>query len=214
VVSAIVLSLVYVITRPDFIEEYDPPLITQAPRPIPVPVNLPIDGIFAILGAVAPSTNPDTPMLARYHFGDGLAVDALNSVVYAVTLTTTRRSWNGNQVGVPERVARGRLAMLGQITEREGPVTSPFPVSGYQVYTSPEDRPLHILVTEVRPPNGCYDVQVDLAPQVIGRVLRGDETFAAVARRGGTMQWVSVLVRVVSRAMDGPYAGRAVCEAS
>ena len=54
-VSAVVLSLVFVITRPDFIEEYDPPLINQAPRPFPVPVNLPIDGVFALLGTVAPS---------------------------------------------------------------------------------------------------------------------------------------------------------------
>ena len=69
--------------------------------------------------------------------------------------------------------------MLGEIIEREAPVVSPFLVGGYQVYASPEARPRQTLVTEVRPPNGCFDVQVDLAPQVIGRVLRGDETFTA-----------------------------------
>jgi hypothetical protein len=55
-------------------------------------------------------------------------------------------------------------------------------------------------------------VRVEVAPRVIGTATRADETFVAVARRGGTTTWVVHRVRVVSRALRGPYAGPPACE--
>ena len=202
----IVIVLIYLITKPTFHERFDPPFLTSDARPFPVATDAPIDAAFAIFGTITPSVHPDSPSLARYRFEPGVFVDALNSAVYAITLTSTERVWNGNRVGLTEQLARGRLALLGDIAERPTRAANPFPVGSWLVFTDAAARGARVLTARVRPPNGCFDVQVQLSPRIIGELTRGDETFVAVARRGGTPEWVVVQVRVVSRALDGPYA--------
>lgn len=209
---AVIAVLLLYIARPTFTLGNDPPLLREEARPFPVQLGMVIDGVFALFGSVPPRVNPDSPSLARYQFEPGVVVDALNSTVYAVTLTTIDRAWNGNRVGLPERQARGRLALLGAIQEPDDATPAPFPVGSYLVYTEAAVRPRRRLVAEIRPPNGCYDVQVDIAPRIIGTVTRGDESFVVVARRGRPMKWVAVMVRAVSRTMEGPYAGAPACE--
>ncbi len=203
---AIVIVLIYVITKPTFRERFDPPLLTSDAFPFPVAVDAPIDAAFAIFGTIAPSVNPDSPSLARYRFEPGVFVDALNSAVYAITLTSTERVWNGNRVGLTEQLARGRLALLGDIADESTRAANPFPVGPWLVFTDGAARSARVLTARVRPPNGCFDVQIQLSPRIIGEVTRDEERFVAVARQGGTPEWVVVQVRVVSRALDGPYA--------
>lgn len=202
--------LIWFLSRPTFVEEYVPPRTASDPRPFPVEPNTPIIGVFALLGTVPPQPAPEAPTLARHDFG-GVLVDALNGVVYAVTLVSPERTWRGHRVGLTEQTARGLLALQGEIREQPTPAGSPFPLGGFLAYRSVEALPLRVLAAEVRPPNGCYDVRVEIGPQVIGLAKRGDEAFVAVARRGGTLTWVVHRVQVVSRAMDGPYGGAAVC---
>ncbi|HEX9631183.1 MAG TPA: hypothetical protein VGA02_01870 [Gemmatimonadales bacterium] len=209
---AVAAVLVWVITRPTFESALLPPVPTSDARPFPVAPNTPIIGAFALFGPRAPEVNPDSPTLARYDFGEGTLVDALNGVVYAVTLESPDRSWEGNRVGMEETRARGTLALLGPLADEEPAASAPFPLGGYLAYRRLADLPRRHLTAAVRPPNGCYDVRVEVAPRVIGTATRADETFVAVARRGGTTTWVVHRVRVVSRALRGPYAGPPACE--
>jgi hypothetical protein len=204
--------LVWVITRPTFAPALVPPAPTGDARPFPVAPNTPIIGAFALLGPQTPQVHPDGPTLARYDFGQGTFVDALNGMVYAVTLELPDRSWEGNRVGTEETRARGTLAMLGALAEEEPPAAAAFPLGGYLAYRNLDALPRRQLRAAVRPPNGCYDVLVEIAPRVIGTATRDDETFVAVARRGGAPTWVVHRVRVVSRALRGPYAGPPACE--
>jgi hypothetical protein len=209
---AIVAGLAWVISRPTFEPALLPPPQSGAALPFPVVPNTPLIGVFALLGLQTPGVNPDSPMLARYDYGRGTFVDGFNGVVYAVSLELPDRIWEGNRVSTEETRARGTLALLGPLTEDAAPAMAPFPFGGYLTYRSVADLPRRRLSAAVRPPNGCYDVQVELAPRVIGTATRGDETFVAVARRGGAPTWVVHRVRVVSRAMRGPYAGPPACE--
>lgn len=211
-VALVVVSLLWIISRPTFEESLIPPPAVGEALPFPVQPNTPILGAFALLGPRTPGVHPDSPSLARYDFGSGTTVDVFNGIVYAVTLESPARSWQGNRVGTDERRARGVLSLLGPMTEDEGTAAAPFPFGGYLTYRRMADLPRRRLSAAVRPPNGCYDVQVDLAPQVIGTATRGDENFVAVARRGGEISWVTHRVRVVSRSMRGPYAGAPACE--
>jgi hypothetical protein len=154
------LGLLYLATRPTFAERYLPPLVSGEARPFPVEPNVPIVAAFALLGTVSPQVNPEAPALARYDFGGGAVMDALNGVVYAVTLDTPERTWHGHRVGLGEQPARGALALEGAIQEREPLPTSPFPFGGYLTYRSLDAVPMLVLSAEVRPPNGCYDVTV------------------------------------------------------
>jgi hypothetical protein len=204
--------LMWYVSRPTFAPTLQPPALSGEPLPFPVNPNTPILGAFALLGTRIPAVHPESPALARYDFGQGALVDVFNGVVYAVTLTSPQRSWEGNRVGVDQTRAQGGLALLGPVTEQESAVAAPFPFGGYLAYRGLADLPRRRLTAQVRPPNGCYDVQLVIAPQVIGTATRGDETFLAVARRGGAAALVVHEVRVVSRAMAGPYAGPPACE--
>jgi hypothetical protein len=208
----IVAVLAWVVTRPAFAPGVTPPMPTDEALPFPVAPNTPIIGTFALLGPRTAGVNPDSPILARYDYGQGTFVDVFNNLVYAVTLDAPDRSWEGNRVGTDETRARGTLALLGPVTDQEPGMRPPFPLGGYLAYRSLADLPRRLVSAAVRPPNGCYDVQVELAPRVIGTASRGDETFVAVGRRGGTPTWVVHRVRVVSRALAGPYAGPPACE--
>jgi len=205
-------GLAWLVTRPTFEAALVPPPATGDALPFPVTPNTSIIGAFALLGARTPGVNPDGPTLARYDYGQGTFVDVLNGVVYAVTLELPDRSWEGNRVSAEETRARGTLALLGPIREEAPGAVAAFPFGGYLAYRSLADLPRRRLTAAVRPPNGCYDVQVELAPRVIGTASRGDETFVAVGQRGGTPTWVVHRVRVVSRAMPGPYAGAPACD--
>jgi hypothetical protein len=209
---AIVAALMWYVSRPTFTPALQPPEPTAEPRPFPVVPNTPILGVFALLGTQVPAVHPDDPSLARYDFGQGALVDVFNGVVYAVTLTSPERAWEGNRPGVDQTRAQGGLALLGPVTEDTPPGAAPFPFGGYLAYRGLADLPRRRLTAEVRPPNGCYDVQLVIAPRIIGTATRGDETFLAVSLRGGTPSWVVHEVRVVSRAIPGPYAGPPVCE--
>jgi hypothetical protein len=212
VLVAVVAALMWYVSRPTFAPALVPPALTEEALPFPVTPNTPILGAFALLGPRAPGVHPESPPLARYDFGDGAVVDVFNGVVYAVTLTSPRRSWEGNRVGMAETRAQGGLALLGPVTAEEPAAAAPFPFGRYLAYRGMADLPRRWLTAAVRPPNGCYDVQLRIAPQVIGTATRGEETFLAVSRRGGVMSWVVHEVRVVSRAIAGPYAGPPACE--
>lgn len=209
--GALTLVFLYVLSRPTFTEGYIPPLATSDPLPLPIEPNTPVIGGFALLGPVPPEVNPESSTLARFDFGRGSLVDALNGEVYAITLVTPERTWRGNRVGLSETQARGHLALLGPIREDTVMRAAPLPLGGYVSYRSAATLPRRRLMTEVRPPNGCFDVVVDVAPQVIGVAVRSGDTGVAVARRGASPMWVVHRVRVVSRALPGPYAGPPVC---
>ncbi len=212
--GAVVLTvaLLWIISRPTFTESLVPMPPVGPALPFPVTLNAPVVGAFALFGPQNAEVSPDSPSLARYDFGKGTLLDALNGVVYAITLTTPERSWEGIRVGMAERSARGRLALLGPVREDDAPAGAPFPFAGYLAYRNLASLPERVITAEVRPPNGCYDVEATIAPQVIGTAARGDEAFVAVARRGGSASWVVHRVRAVSRALAGPYAGAPACE--
>ena len=79
------------------------------------------------------------------------------------------------------------------------------------MYPSLDERPVRTLRAEVRPPNGCLDVLVDLQPRAIGVLLDGDDRYAVVGRGEPTLDWVVTRIRVVSRAIRGPYAAGVAC---
>lgn len=206
------LVLMYEIARPSFTSDTIPPVPVGDARPVPVTPNIPLDGVFAVLGTVAPTVNPDTSALARFMYPDSVTVDVLNTTVYAVTLASGQRAWRGLRVGMDSTAAAGALALLGAVHAGIFRTASrPTAMSGYLTYPSLADRPRRLLISEVRPPNGCYDVQVELAPRVIGWVERGDHRFAAVARRDEPTTWVVDRIRSVSRLLPGPYAGPPAC---
>jgi hypothetical protein len=110
-----------------------------------------------------------------------------------------------------ERTAEGTIALLGS-PER---VSSANPrsqvIDGYVTFTSLDTRPVRTLRAEVRPPNGCYDVLVDLRPRAIGVLKDGDVRYAVVGREGDAFDWVVTQIRAVSRSRRGPYAGATAC---
>jgi len=199
-------------SRPTFEPQLIPEHVAGDALPFPAQPNVAVAGVLALLGAVPPQINPDSPTLARYDYGRGTMVDVLNGIVYAVTLTTPERAWNGARVGLDETRARGHLALLGEVQQRDLPLLGGLTVGNYITYPTLAALPRRVLVTAVRPPNGCYDVEMALAPQVIGYVTRGDQRLLAVARRGSLPWDVVHQVRVVSRALAGPYAGPPVCQ--
>jgi hypothetical protein len=210
-VGIVGLVMLWSVSRPTFEEGAIPPHLSGEALPFPVQPNVPIVGAFALVGTVPPQVNPDAASLARYDFGRGATVDVLNGIVYAITLTTPERAWNGARVGLDEVPARGQLALLGTVQVRAVPSLTARTVGNYVAYPTLEQLPHRLLTTAVRPPNGCYDVEMELAAQVIGTVTRGEEHFFAIARRGSVPRDVIHRVRVVSRSMPGPYAGRPAC---
>lgn len=208
----IVIPLIWIITRPNFVADPQPPIITTTPRPLAVLPNVPIDAAFGMLGTERPVVNPDTRALARYQWPDGVIVDALNGMVYAVTLTRGQRSWRGLQVGTPEEAARGEMALLGPLDEPpRGAPRRAILLEGYQVVPTLDDRPIRGLTAEIRPPNGCLDVQVTFTPRTIGRLRQDPNDLWALARGATPFEWVVGSIRLVSRTVPGPYAGRPDC---
>jgi hypothetical protein len=211
--AVVVLAITLIFfTGPSFREAMYPMVITGTPRPLPLNPNVSVTTAFGALGTRSPKANPDSPRLARYTYGTDLTVDASNGVIYAVTIRIPNRSWRGLHAGMPERAARGALALLGRLDEPDSaPVPGPEEVSGYWVYPSLDGRPIRRLQVSVRPPNGCYDVQIELQPQAIGTLAAGDRRYAVIGTDNAALDWVVTQVRVVSRSLRGPYSGVPAC---
>lgn len=213
-VAILVLAAILFFTSgPRFVRQAHPPEVEPVDiRPLPFDPGAPTNMVFAVLGTQAPSPHPDDQRLTRYVFGAELQIDALNEVVYAITVGVPNRSWQGLRVGVPELGARGALALLGTPEELpSGPRGELESRGRYYVYPSLDERPVRRLRAEIRPPNGCLDVLVDLRPRAIGVLLDGDNRYAVVGRGEPTLDWVVTQVRVVSRAIRGPYAAGVAC---
>jgi len=207
------LIVVLVITAgPRFTDAPSPATHAGVVRPLPIFPNYPVTSLFSALGPQPPQPNPTAGSLERYSYGTDLAIDAENGVVYAITMTVPNRTWRGLRVGMSETNAQGALAMLGAPRETQAPPgVAPDTVSGFVVYRSLAVRPRRALLAEVRPPNNCFDVLLDLQPRAIGVLTQGARRWAVVSRVGGPIDWVVTRIRVVSRSMPGPYAGEVVC---
>ena len=213
-IGAIVVLIIVLIffTGPAFREGMYPMPVSGTPRPLPLNPNVSITTAFGALGTRSPKANPDSPSLAQYTYGTDLTVDASNGIIYAVTIRIPNRSWRGLHAGMPERTARGALALLGNLSEpSSGTVPPPVELGGYFVYPSLEERPIRTMQVSVRPPNGCYDVQVEMRPQAIGVLADGDSRNAVVGTESAALDWVVTQVRVVSRSLRGPYSGVPAC---
>jgi hypothetical protein len=209
---AVLLIVLVLVSGPRYVEAPDPPEAVGDLRPLPLETGTPITTAFAILGTQPPRAAPDAPQLARYDYGTALAVDALNDVIYAITFSLPNRSWRGLVIGEPEQTVRGALALLGVPREMaQGPDPGLTTVAGYRVYPSLEQRPRRTLRVDVRPPNGCFDVDVDLRPRITGLLLRGATRYAVVGRGEVEPEWVAARVRVVNRSVAGPYAQGIAC---
>jgi len=210
----VILAAVVLLTSgPRFSAGTIPTPVAEAEvRPLPLVVNSPITMAFSALGTRSPRENPDNPRLMRYTFGSDLVIDAAGSSIYAITLRIPNRSWSGLRVGMSRQRAEGELALLGVPQEVTIPSsTAGQVVAGYRVFGSLETRPKLTLLAEVRPPNGCYDVFVDLQPQVIGTIDDGGVNYVAVAEEGGSLNWVVTEIRVVSRSRRGGYSASPAC---
>lgn len=213
VALAIALPLVWIIARAPFVADPQPPIQTTEARPLPVNPNLPIAAAFGMLGTLGPVANPDSRFLARYTWSEGITADALNGMIYAVTLTEGARSWRGLRVGDGEDATRGALALLGPVrTPTVGAQRGPILLDGYQTLSTLDERPIRRVVAEIRPPNGCLDVIVTLTPRAIGRLRQRQGDMWAIARGSAPFEWVVGTVRIVSRAVPGPYAGGPDCD--
>jgi hypothetical protein len=209
VIVGLIVALVLV-SRASFVAQPDPPDVIGEPRPIPIDPRQPITTVFAILGTQNPSVHPQDQSVERYSYGTELVVDAINGFVYSLDLGVANRTWRGLQVGMSEQEAEGYLALLAHPTPgAETAAAQPQVVSGYQVYPGPHDRPVRTRVAAVRPPNGCYDVIVDIQPRQLGLLITGEQRYSAVAREGETVHWVVTRIRVVDRSRAGPIDSRA-----
>lgn len=208
----VVLSALTILrSGPRFVEQPHPASPLGEILPLPIEPGQPITTVFAILGTRPPSPHPEARMLERYSYGTDLTVDALNQVVYDLVLEVPNRSWRGLHVGMTWQHAEGTLALLGVPREEQaGTPPRPDTLAGYVVYPSLQDRPRRTLKVEVRPPNGCFDVVVDLQPKAVGLVIEGKREYAAVGPPGAEEEWVVTKVMVVSRQLPGP-SGPAVC---
>ncbi len=213
IVAIVVLVIALILfSGPTFREGMYPVAVTGTPRPLPLNPNVNVTSAFGTLGTRSPKANPDSPRLARYTYGSDLSVDASNGIIYAITIRIPNRNWRGLHAGMSEQTASGALALLGRPTE---PIAAappqPQELGGYWVYPSLDERPRRTLQVEVRPPNGCFDIQVDLQPQAYGTLDDGDRRYAVVGIDGPGLTWVVTQVRVVSRSLRGPYSGVPAC---
>lgn len=210
--AAALAAVLLAVSGPRFVEAPQPPLLLGDARDLPVEPGAPVSVLFAVLGTREPRPHPTAPQLAQYAFGADLTVDAYNDAVYALTINVPNRTWRGQRVGMSERNARGALALLGTPGDvGTPPFRAPMVMSGYAVYASLAARPERTLGAQVRPPNGCYDVQLTLQPRAAGILIDGTQRYTVVGRAGAELEWVVTRVRVVSRALPGPYADGVAC---
>lgn len=196
-----------------FVKQEHPRLVDQSLlRPLAVPVNVRIETVFSVLGTQAPRAVPGQPRLQRYSYGTDLEVDAINGRVYAISIRVANRVWRGLRVGISETNAHGALALLGAPRQFGTPVTTqPREMGGYSVYRSMDERPRKTIGVEVRPPNGCYDVLVDVQPKLAGFLVDGDRRYPALGEGNVSAEWVVTQVRIVSRSIRGPFSQGLAC---
>jgi len=211
-IAAAVLALVLLVSwsGPKFVEQRDPPAAVGEARPLPLDPGAAVPLVFAILGVQPPRQHPEAPSLERYAYGTDITVDALNGAVYAITLRVPTVTWRGLRVGMTRRNAEGALALLGPPQEVGATTPRADTIGGYLVYPSLDARPLRTLRSQVRPPNGCLDVLVDLRPRAAGLMVDGDRRYAAIGPPQVNPEWVATSITVVSRAVGGP-AGSVAC---
>jgi hypothetical protein len=204
--------ILFAMSGPRFSVYPSPAMFTGVVRPIPASPNDPVPVLFSAIGPQTPQPNPQARELQRYSYGTDFIVEAQNGVIYAVTFAVTNRSWRGIRIGMDSLSAVGTLALLGTPSVDTPIVTRGDTIAGYIVYRSADQRPRRTLRAEVRPPNNCYDVEVDLQLRQIGTLRVRDRVFSVVGEVGGAPpDWVVTRVRAVSRAMPGPYGGEPVC---
>jgi hypothetical protein len=212
-IPLIVILLIAVVFRsgPSFVAQPSPPPVQAEARPLAIEPGTAISTVFTVLGVQPPRPHPEVRTLERYVYGTDLTVDALNGAVYALTLEVPSVSWRGLRVGTAERTAEGLLALLGVAAEA-APPTAPRAdtIGGYVVYPSLDGRPLRRLRVEVRPPNGCFDVLVDIRPRAVGLVQRGERRYAAVGPPKALPERVVTRVTIINRAVAGPF-GESAC---
>ncbi len=213
VTIVVLLVSVLFLSRPRFVEGSFPPVTSASQlRPLPLETNRDIQLAFSALGVQSPRAHPDNPQLMRYTFGEDMVIDTRNSRIYAITLRVPNRTWHGLWTGMPERRAEGQLALLAEPQAGTQSSEQPTEVRGYQTYPSLDARPRRTLRAEVRPPNGCYDVELRLQPRAIGVLHKGGQRLAAVARAGRSLEWVVTQIRVVSRSLRGPSGDGIACQ--
>ncbi len=197
VAIAMLIVVLILVSGPRYVEAPVPAPAAGELRPLSINPEDAITTVFAVLGPQQPEPVPDRPRLARYRYGTDLTVDALNDRVDRITFRVPNRRWNMLAVGDPELTVRGAMTLLGTVEEETpAPPQPPQSVSGYEVYESLGERPLRTLRAAVRPPNGCYDVEVDLRPRVAGLLLDGSNRYAVIGKGDVTLEWVSTEVRI------------------
>ncbi len=212
-IPLIVILLVALVSRsgPAFIQQPSPVPLAGEVLPLPIEPGAPLSVVFGVLGVQPPRPSPEGQTLERYSYGTDLNIDALNGVVYAISLLVPNRSWHGLRVGIPQREAEGALALLGVPQPAVSPVMPRADtLRGLVVYPSLEGRPNRPLKVEVRPPNGCYDVVVDIQPRAAGVLVDRDRRYAVIGPPEAQLEWVATRVHVIHRAVAGP-AGPSAC---
>lgn len=213
-VVVVLLVVLMVVKRAKFVPAPDPPAVATDARPLAIQPGSAVTGVFELLGPRQPEAVPNEPQHARYAYGTRLSFDVLNGRVQAINVGVGNRSWRGVTVGLVEDELRGVLAMLGPVHERDGasPIATTT-VAGHQVYPSPEQRPARILVVQVRPPNGCFDLEVTLRPRIEGVLLTGGERYASIGKGAVTPNWAVTEFRVLNREIAGSGSAAATCPA-
>lgn len=210
--ALILLIIVVARSGPNFVKQQDPPEVpSEQMRPLPVRPNQQIETVFSFLGETAPRPHPEFRKIERYSYGSDLSVEAINGVVYVVSLSLPNRTWENLSVGMSETRARGNLARLGNISESETDPGRAAEVGGWITYPSPDARPTKLLTAQVRPPNGCFDVTAHVQPRAIGTVVDGGRRLVAVAESGDRLEWVVTKLEIFSRSVRGPFTGPPVC---
>lgn len=212
-IPLIVVLLIAIVSRsgPSFVQQPSPVPLTGEVLPLPIEPGVSLNTVFGILGVQPPRPSPEARSLERYSYGTDLNIDALNGVVYIISMLVPNRSWHGLRVGIPEREAEGALALLGP-PQPAGPPVMPRAdtLRGLVVYPSLDGRPNRPLKAEVRPPNGCYDVVVDIQPRAAGVLVDRERRYAVIGPPEAQLEWVATRIRVINRAIAGPV-GRAAC---
>ena len=103
-----------------------------------------------------------------------------------------------------EQGARGALALIAEVPQNTDVPTEHEVRSGYAVYPSTDSRPRRFYKVEARPPNGCYDVTLELRPKQIGLLIDGSERYSVVGEADDQPQYVVTRITVTDRSRRGP----------
>lgn len=212
-IPAVLLLMVLLmrLTGPRFVEQPSPVAEASELRPLTLVPGQPIAVLFAQLGAQPPQVHPSVRRIQRYYYGADLIFDTVNDVLYSFEIQVPNRTWRGLRVGLSQQEAQGAMALLGTATTTGPQTITPNEIGDYLVFPSLEQRPRRTITTEVRPPNGCYDVTVDVQPRSIGNVFDDGQSYTAIGRRGDTPSWTVTRIQVASRSMAGPLSGPPEC---